>query len=172
MEVNGVSFEVDGRDLARPRSPAPAKKPRGKVEHSTAPAPDAPLELNLVGRRVGPALAQLGRFLDAAMLAGLPFVRIVHGYGTGALQSAVHEHLSSAPVQSCEAVIIGDRIGVAWGGDAVWGDVCWTRAIPYGNGAIVDWDIITDDDGNRLFGITDKDTHVIDWHQPLGGLED
>ena len=43
-------------------------------------------ELNLIGRRVEDARRELERFLDAAILARLPDVRIVHGYGTGALR--------------------------------------------------------------------------------------
>ena len=35
------------------------------------------------------------RYLDEAALAGLPFVRIIHGKGTGALRSAVQNMLSS-----------------------------------------------------------------------------
>jgi DNA mismatch repair protein MutS2 len=36
----------------------------------------------------------LERYLDAASLAGLPFVRIIHGKGTGKLRQAVREALS------------------------------------------------------------------------------
>ena len=33
------------------------------------------------------------KYLDDAVLAGLPSVRILHGKGTGALRKAVHEEL-------------------------------------------------------------------------------
>jgi DNA mismatch repair protein MutS2 len=51
-------------------------------------------EIDLRGTRVESALEQLDRFLDQAALGGLPSVRIVHGVGTGALRSALREHLA------------------------------------------------------------------------------
>ncbi len=50
-------------------------------------------EINLLGKTVDEALAELDKYLDDAYLAHLPSVRIVHGKGTGALRSAVHRHL-------------------------------------------------------------------------------
>ena len=50
-------------------------------------------EINLLGRTVDEALAELDKYLDDAYLAHLPSVRVVHGKGTGALRNAVHNHL-------------------------------------------------------------------------------
>lgn len=50
-------------------------------------------EINLIGRTVDEALAELDKYLDDAYLAHVPSVRIVHGKGTGALRNAVHQHL-------------------------------------------------------------------------------
>ena len=52
-----------------------------------------PLELHLRGKRVDEALIDLERHLDSAYLAGMPFVRVVHGKGTGTLRQAVREAL-------------------------------------------------------------------------------
>jgi DNA mismatch repair protein MutS2 len=50
-------------------------------------------EINLLGKTVDEALAELDKYLDDAYIAHLPSVRIVHGKGTGALRNAVHKHL-------------------------------------------------------------------------------
>ncbi|MGI8408320.1 MAG: Smr/MutS family protein, partial [Pyrinomonadaceae bacterium] len=39
----------------------------------------------------------IDRFLDEAYLASLPRVRIIHGFGTGALKNFVHHFLKSHP---------------------------------------------------------------------------
>lgn len=50
-------------------------------------------EINLLGKTVDEAIAELDKYLDDAYLAHLPSVRIVHGKGTGALRKAVHGYL-------------------------------------------------------------------------------
>jgi DNA mismatch repair protein MutS2 len=49
------------------------------------------LELDLRGQRVETALERVDWYVDAAYSAGLPFARIIHGKGTGALRKAVRE---------------------------------------------------------------------------------
>ena len=50
-------------------------------------------EINLLGQTVDEAIASLDKYLDDAYLAHLDQVRIVHGKGTGALRSGVHDYL-------------------------------------------------------------------------------
>jgi DNA mismatch repair protein MutS2 len=54
--------------------------------------------LNLIGLRVNEGLAELERFIDGAGINGLSVVTIIHGVGTGALKTAVMEHLKSHPL--------------------------------------------------------------------------
>ncbi len=54
------------------------------------------LDLDLRGKLVDQALPLLDKFLDDALLVNLPFVRIIHGKGTGALKEAIHKHLPAA----------------------------------------------------------------------------
>lgn len=50
-------------------------------------------EINLLGKTVDEAVAELDKYLDDAYLAHMPSVRIVHGKGTGALRKGVHNYL-------------------------------------------------------------------------------
>ena len=50
-------------------------------------------EIMLIGKTVDEAIAELDKYLDDALMANMPSVRIVHGKGTGALRNAVHQHL-------------------------------------------------------------------------------
>ena len=60
--------------------------------------PQSPgMELDLRGQRADEALDALERYLDSAYLAGLPFVRIIHGKGTGRLRDVVRQDLGANP---------------------------------------------------------------------------
>ena len=50
-------------------------------------------EINLLGKTVDEAIAELDKYLDDALLAHLSPVRIVHGKGTGALRKGIHNYL-------------------------------------------------------------------------------
>lgn len=58
---------------------------------------DMNAELNLIGRTTADAEYEIDRFLDEAYLAALPRVRIIHGFGTGALKNFVHHFLKGHP---------------------------------------------------------------------------
>ena len=58
---------------------------------------DANAELNLIGKTTSDAEYEIDRFLDEAYLAALPRVRIIHGFGTGALKNFVHHFLKGHP---------------------------------------------------------------------------
>ena len=69
------------------RKPSAAGKVKMSKSFSISP------EINLLGKTVDEALAELDKYLDDAYLAHLSTVRVVHGKGTGALRSAVQSHL-------------------------------------------------------------------------------
>lgn len=50
-------------------------------------------EINLLGKTVDEAIAALDKYLDDAYIAHVSPVRIVHGKGTGALRSGIHQYL-------------------------------------------------------------------------------
>ncbi len=61
------------------------------------------LELDLRGERVEMASQRVEEYIDAAYMAGLPWVRIIHGKGTGALRKAVRDILNHHPLVAKQA---------------------------------------------------------------------
>lgn len=56
-----------------------------------------PLECNVIGKRVDEALQIVEKYLDSAILKGMHEVRIVHGKGSGALRTAIHDYFKTHP---------------------------------------------------------------------------
>lgn len=59
-----------------------------------------PLELDLRGKRVEEIGTMVESYLNDAYMMGMPFVRIIHGKGTGALRTVVRDLLRESPVVS------------------------------------------------------------------------
>ena len=113
LTVGGVSLWVGVGDVrladAKPRS-----TPRScqvVVRRDSAPAS---MRLDVRGMRTDEAEAELGRFLDKALLAGRSEVEIVHGMGTGAMRRAVHESLRRSRAVSAFSLGNADE-----GGDGI-----------------------------------------------------
>jgi DNA mismatch repair protein MutS2 len=94
FRVRARREELELRQGASPAAEEPAP-PEPRIEE-LPPSPG--IELNLRGLRVDETLGRVDQHLNAAFLAGLPFVRIVHGKGTGALRRAVRQVLSGHPL--------------------------------------------------------------------------
>lgn len=99
-EVERVARGADG--------PAATRLPAG-ISVSLDSDDMVPIELNLIGRRTDEAVDLLDKFLDEAFLGSLTGIRIIHGFGTGALKRAVtdvlkrHPHVASfAPAPSSQ----------------------------------------------------------------------
>ncbi|NJD59952.1 MAG: endonuclease MutS2 [Anaerolineae bacterium] len=98
--------------MATTRSKSTSESASGSVRQAGSQiyAESPGIELDLRGQRSEEALDALDRYLDSAYLAGLPWVRIIHGKGTGKLRQAVREALGQNPhVKSFEAG--GDKEG-------------------------------------------------------------
>ena len=86
-------------DLKRVRKGSPSTALHHPPPPSTARTPpvSAASEISLIGLRVAEAEPLLVKALDDAVLADLPYLRVVHGKGTGALREFVHDVLSADP---------------------------------------------------------------------------
>ena len=91
LEMEISLDEVTISDGARKKANIQARRPEPA-------APEAAREINLIGKRVEEALAELEPFLNHASLEGYGEVRVIHGVGTGALRRGVREHLRSHPL--------------------------------------------------------------------------
>lgn len=84
-------------DSPMPKSKSLAKsKDSGKSASSTLAASPG-MEIDLRGMMAEDALAKLDDYLDKAYLSGMPFVRIIHGKGTGKLRQEVRAALKNNP---------------------------------------------------------------------------
>ena len=82
-------------ELKRARhAPSPSARPPVRPS-AQAPAVNAASEISLIGLRVSEAEPLLVKALDDAILADLPYLRVIHGKGTGALRQLVHDVLSA-----------------------------------------------------------------------------
>ena len=100
LNVNGRRMTVETKDLvpiAKPATRPTGFSPSRKSKTSTPDIAPISAELNLIGQRVDDALEASDKFLDRALLEGKQAVRIIHGFGTGALRKALREHLRKHP---------------------------------------------------------------------------
>ncbi len=100
------------------RQKAVKDEPPPRVNIQSGAMVDSPgIEFDMRGEHVEEGLEKLERYLDHAYLARLPWVRIIHGKGTGALREAVRVLLRSHPAvgefRSGEAGEGGDGVTVA-----------------------------------------------------------
>ena len=79
--------------LGEAEHPVSGKGSSGSGNIKMSKSASVSTEINLIGMTVDEAMGHLDKYLDDAYLAHVPSVRIVHGKGTGALRSAVHQHL-------------------------------------------------------------------------------
>ena len=95
--------DLEPRQAHLPKSSKNAYQPASQYASRTnhTPPEDTKTYVDLMvcdvrGQSADDALAELSQFLDQALLAGFDKVSVVHGLGTGALKSAVRQHLQQA----------------------------------------------------------------------------
>ncbi len=96
----------------------PKRLPTPEQTSGAAPLPHVGLELDIRGANVEEMLPRLEKYLDDAYLGMMPWVRIIHGKGTGVLRTAVRKELSKHPLvksfREGEAGEGGDGVTVAY----------------------------------------------------------
>jgi DNA mismatch repair protein MutS2 len=91
IDMDGIYFTTAWEQLyhAKPQREAVTPKVGGSLPAATS----VRLELKVLGLTFDEAQPLVDEFIDEALVAGLKFVRIVHGKGTGALRSKIRKHL-------------------------------------------------------------------------------
>jgi len=101
ISVGGRKIEAMLDDLRPLERAAKSKRPQNAKREVTRPLdtiePAVTAELNLIGHRVEEALEESDKFLDRSLMDGKGAVRLIHGFGTGALRKALREHLRKHP---------------------------------------------------------------------------
>lgn len=93
-----VAVDVNDLEIVRGAAAQPvAPQSSGKVSVTLEKATQLKPELDLRGLTVSEALEEVDKYLDDALLAGAPKVRIIHGKGTGALRDAIRRYLDGHP---------------------------------------------------------------------------
>ncbi len=114
VQVGALRVRAKLGDLARPSEEPEAGPPKetgrkrrikqaianieaGPSTHISITSASPGMELDLRGQNSEDALAMLDDYLDRAYLSGMPFVRIIHGKGTGKLRESVRGMLKDHP---------------------------------------------------------------------------
>jgi len=97
-DIAEVIRTADSRTSAEDNPLTSARKQKNvHVTVTSANTDDMRMEINLIGRTVDEATADLEKYLDRAFLAGLPRIRVIHGHGAGILRRGVREFLKGHP---------------------------------------------------------------------------
>jgi len=102
VDIGGLRMQLDAGALV-PMEEGEARALERKATRAgggagwSAPEPEAVTEIDLRGLRADEVRSRLEPAIDAAMRADLPFLRIIHGKGTGALREVVAEMLTNDP---------------------------------------------------------------------------
>jgi DNA mismatch repair protein MutS2 len=112
LDQKGEVVSVDGNDAEIQMGSLKLRQPVANLERIgraksgsenrrqsvATPAETVPIEIDLRGYRAEEISPILDRYVHDAYLCGLPWVRIIHGKGTGALRQVVRDELRNHPV--------------------------------------------------------------------------
>ena len=99
IDSKGFRFKADPSSLHKISAPKESMKEAMKpaVLDNLGYGKSLSMELNIIGQYADEARLSLERYLDACRLKGFHRVRIIHGFGTGALRKMTIEYLKKHP---------------------------------------------------------------------------
>ena len=98
VQVGQIKTRVPLDEIMAVESQQPAPETEARQRDTAPAAPMVPIEIDIRGNRAEESIGTVDRYLDQALHGGLKSVRIIHGKGTGALRTAIHEMLRGHPL--------------------------------------------------------------------------
>lgn len=114
IEAGTLRVNVKLNQLHKIEAPQTEGRGRRGVSFSNRELSATRTELDVMGMRVEEALAEVEKFFDDAILSGLPYLRILHGKGSGALREAIRNYLRSMPQVKSLADASHEAGGPGW----------------------------------------------------------
>ena len=90
---SGISLEIELNRLHKVHKEMNKGVSKTKV-HTEIDLRSVPIELNIIGLHVDEAYEKVVKYIDDCRIKHMARVRIIHGFGSGALRRMVHEYLS------------------------------------------------------------------------------
>ena len=91
VEVGAMKMKVSLDQVEAVTEPQPSQASENVTVHLEARTDVSPSEINVIGSTAEEARERVDKFLDSAVLAAIPKVRVVHGHGMGVLRRTLHE---------------------------------------------------------------------------------
>ena len=96
VAVGRLHLRAKPEELEFRNRPVP-EEPEVETAGAKLGGPTVGLDLDIRGKRVEEGLAEMDKYLDTAARGRMPWVRIIHGKGTGKLRDAVRRALDQHP---------------------------------------------------------------------------
>jgi DNA mismatch repair protein MutS2 len=99
VKFGQFDLKFKAKDIKKEKDDKPKKKSiaKPKAAEPFVPQKQGKMEVDLRGFRFEEVKAALDDAIDGAMISGLTSLRIIHGFGTGAVRKAVHQYIQSSP---------------------------------------------------------------------------
>ena len=109
VSIGGLKVSVNLNKISKVAEKVQPKRSKVRRSHSVKTLSTYKLETNVIGMRVAEALPLVDKYIDECAVHNVKQARIVHGHGTGALRTAVHESLrKNKHVRSFELATLGE----------------------------------------------------------------
>lgn len=92
-----LTFEKNDLRKVEVKKEVKVKKTNIIKKHTETIQKNASFELDLRGVRFEEVKELMDKAIDDALLLNMPYIRVIHGFGTGAIRKAVHDYIKKSP---------------------------------------------------------------------------